>query len=144
MINGVGEKKFDPESKVTLYEAIWMAFRATKTEYTDANWKQIAVDHGLLTSVNEADVVLTRERFASIMMKMYIEARGGTYTLNVNPKAYKDMAEVDEKYAYDVYGTKEVGILGGFPDKTFRPKENLTRAEAAKGIAELYKWVNWE
>ncbi len=144
MVNGVGEKKFDPESKVTLYEAIWMAFRATRTEYTDANWKQIAVDHGLLTSVNEADIVLTRERFASIMMKMYIEARGGTYTLNVDPKAYKDMAEVDEKYAYDVYGTKEVGILGGFPDKTFRPKANLTRAEAAKGVSELYKWVNWE
>lgn len=47
--------------------------------------------------------------------------------------SYKDVDDIDYTEAVDVLSA--IGILDGFPDKTFRPEANITRAQAAKIIA---------
>lgn len=46
---------------------------------------------------------------------------------------YKDTDDIDYTEAVDVLGS--IGVLEGFPDDTFRPDADITRAQAAKIIA---------
>ena len=48
-------------------------------------------------------------------------------------------ADIDERqpYSYEILTTYEAGLLTGYPDGTFRPEGNLTRAEAATVIYKL-------
>ena len=46
--------------------------------------------------------------------------------------AFTDTAKIDEKHKAAVEYISEKGVIIGFPDGSFRPKETLTRAQAAK------------
>ena len=46
--------------------------------------------------------------------------------------AFSDQAEIEAKYTEAVSKMSETGVIGGFPNGTFRPKDTLTRAQAAK------------
>ncbi len=45
---------------------------------------------------------------------------------------YSDLTGNNLKYASAVDALTELGVIDGFPDKTFRPEEDLTRAQVAK------------
>ena len=46
--------------------------------------------------------------------------------------AFTDQAEIDKDYVDDVNMLVEIGVLGGYPDGSFGPDKNITRAEFAK------------
>ena len=54
-------------------------------------------------------------------------------------KEFKDKSEINKEYLVDIDLLEQMGIMGGYEDNTFRPKEKMTRAEMAK-IA--YKLTN--
>ena len=51
--------------------------------------------------------------------------------------AFSDQADIGINYADDVNMLVELGILGGYPDGSFKPANNITRAEATKLIYAL-------
>ncbi len=137
VIKGVSETHFAPEDNVTLYQAIWLAFRAAHIQYTDDNWKQLAVDYGMLKDINEGDASISRERFADVLIKVYV-AVNGKYNLTYDEAAYADIDSIDEEYFHEVLGAKTLGIMSGKPGNNFEPKSYLTRAEAATAILRIY------
>ena len=60
---------------------------------------------------------------AAVLLLGMIPAAGAAFT-DAGEIAKKDKAAVDF--------VSELGVISGFPDGTFRPKDNLTRAQAAK------------
>ena len=47
---------------------------------------------------------------------------------------FTDANDIHENYQDDVNMLVELGVLGGYPDGTFRPEANITRAEFAKMV----------
>ena len=45
---------------------------------------------------------------------------------------FSDKAEIGSKYVDDVNMLVELGVIAGYPDGTYKPKANITRAEFAK------------
>lgn len=80
---------------------------------------------------------VSREDFAVMIYRGAI-TKGITFDSEVNEKFADD--ENISSYAKDaVYALKNSGIINGVGDNNFAPKGNLTRAEAAKIMAEFLK-----
>jgi hypothetical protein len=137
IIKGVSETRFEPESKVTLHQAIWLALRAAGIEYTDANWKKMATDMGLLKNANEADKAISRERFADVVIKAYAKKKG-SYSATFGDNMFPDSASISAEYMNSVMGAKHMGFMTGSDGGKFNPKATLTRAEAATVVQRLY------
>jgi 5-hydroxyisourate hydrolase-like protein (transthyretin family) len=80
---------------------------------------------------------ITREQMAAMIVRA-IEYKDKSVLANVKPaEAFGDEAKITE-YAKDyVQKAAGLGILQGRPDKTFGPKENTSRAQAAVVIYRL-------
>ncbi len=136
IIYGIGDRVFAPEDKVSLYQSVWLALRAADIEYNSDDWKSIAAGYGLLEDENEQDKQIERQRFADIVMKIYVQ-KNKQYKLVWNPSVYTDFASIAEKYRNSVLGAKELGLMNGNPEGDFAPEKTLTRAEAAVVIDAL-------
>lgn len=137
LVNGISPYEFAPDNDLTREQAIWLAMRAAKINHTDENWEDIAISHGMITEKAKGNEVITREEFAHIVMRAYI-AKNSTYKLTMG-KNYNDSSEISEEYFLEILGAREVGLMTGDENGNFRPKDNLTRAEAATVVKRLYK-----
>lgn len=135
VIEGVGNNMYEPDSHVTLYQAIWLAMRSAGMETGDA-WKDEALRYGLLNFGEEKDLPVTRERVAQIIINAYC-AVNGKYSLTWDAKAFCDFDDIGEDYKNFVLAAKTLGVMEGDSDTKFLPKNNLTRAEAAAVIKRL-------
>ena len=59
----------------------------------------------------------------------------GLCTIGASAAVYTDDADIQYKNAVTI--TNGLGITEGFPDKSFKPQDNVTRAQAAKMIAVM-------
>ncbi|WP_186785908.1 S-layer homology domain-containing protein [Paenibacillus agilis] len=76
---------------------------------------------------------ITRAEFLTIVTKLlYKEV---TVTSNTE---YKDVKPGDWHYKY-IVKAKEAGIIGGFPDGSFKPNEPLTREQVAIIVTKAFK-----
>ncbi|MBQ7566497.1 MAG: S-layer homology domain-containing protein, partial [Oscillospiraceae bacterium] len=53
--------------------------------------------------------------------------------------AFTDEKSVNTRYREAVTAMSDLGVIGGFPDGSFKPKDTLTRAQAAKIICTVLK-----
>ena len=136
VISGIGGGLFAPEDNASLYQSVWLALRAARIEYNDDNWKAIAAEYGMLENDIEQDKPIERQRFADIIMKIYVR-ENKQYKLTWNTAAYTDFYLIAEEYRNSVLGAKELGLMSGNPDGDFAPERTLTRAEAAVVIKTL-------
>lgn len=76
---------------------------------------------------------ITRAEMATLLIKAagYLQGKAG-------PSAFKDMKE-DHWAGPFINQAYEIKIIEGYPDKTFRPKGNITRAEGLAMIARFAK-----
>jgi hypothetical protein len=61
--------------------------------------------------------------------------------LKVKPKtlqSYKDVPS-SNRFAEDIAAIKQLGVINGFPDGTFRPNETMTRAQMAVIVKNAFK-----
>jgi len=137
IIKGVSETEFAPDKTLSLYQAIWLSLRAAGIPYTDAEWKQLAVDMGMLTSVDEPDGLIDRERYADIVLKAYVESKG-SYTMTYDLNAFADLDQIAPANLNTIMAVKTMGLITGTPDNKFMPDGYLTRAEAATVTFRLY------
>lgn len=99
----------------------------------------VAALHGLVSGVGsgkfDPNANITRQDMAIMIMKAY-EKRIGTTVKSV-PVEIKDLSSVSQ-YAKDrVLAARFNKLIGGYPDGTFMPMANATRAEAAQMVGNL-------
>ncbi len=132
VVGGVGANKFNPDSTATLYQMVWMTQRYFGiTEMDDDDWKQKAVNIGMLENINEADSLLTKERMVDIVAKAYM------YYFNLEnyePKReidYADFDSIKEEYKLSARIIRDMWLISADENGNFNPKNTVTRAEAA-------------
>ncbi len=56
--------------------------------------------------------------------------------------SFRDQADIDANYLEAVKVLNKYGIITGYPDESFRPSENITRAETAVVLHRALQWKN--
>ncbi|MDD4351530.1 MAG: S-layer homology domain-containing protein [Candidatus Gracilibacteria bacterium] len=153
IISGYGDDNFGPEDKLTRAQAVKILLGATARKLQDvdtASFPDVEEDSSLLAYIETAfnlgvvsgyedgsfkpERPVTRAEFTKILLT----AAYKTIDDITAPAegAFSDVKEDDWFYKY-VYSAKELGYLGGYEDGTFKPDQNITRAEASKIVYQF-------
>ena len=143
VISKSDDNKFNPDSLIKREEFIKMVVvglgifdENATTDLNDINGNEWFA--GYVASAQKAGIIsgrddgsfgvgdnIKREEMATILYR----ALGMEKT---EAAEFSDDSDISD-YAKDaVYSMKDSGFITGFPDNTFRPKENSTKAQAAK------------
>ena len=149
VVNGYEDNTFRPEDNVTKGEYIKLLMTATEsgtssnfTNYQDVNasWAREfvsrAVELGICDNVNTSatmfgvDEPITRAQASALMGRLLAPDVTGTPN-------FTDSAYIPDWAANPIYASVQLGLLAGNDDGTFRPMNNLTRAESATIIERI-------
>ena len=145
LVNGRTEDMFAPNDNLTRAELVQLlanisgadlsAYKDSAAKFTDVNenaWYYAAVmwaeDNNIVYGIGNdmfaPDISITREDTAAIIYRyLGSEASGNS--------SFSDRNDISG-YALDAVDTLSAqGIINGYPDNTFRPKNTITRAETA-------------
>ncbi|WP_223821853.1 OmpL47-type beta-barrel domain-containing protein [Paenibacillus peoriae] len=150
ILKGVNETTFEPNRPVTRVEFASMLVRSLKMpqvpdvslSYKDINPSAWYIDplksaikgqvaRGFSSTVFAPDQLIKREQAA----KMVNNVVKATPVLNSN--IYSDTSNIVEWAREDVLGLTQDNLVQGYPDGSFRPKQSITRAEAAEMIFNM-------
>lgn len=151
IIGGYPDGTFKPDNNITRAEFASLLVRAFALEPgpgkvfddTADHWAKEAVRtasyHGLVSGYSDTlfgpDDPVTREQMAVMIVK----------ATKIEPtesgKAFTDSAQIAAWAEAAVAKATAAGLITGYPDGTFRPKANATRAEAAVILARSMKLV---
>ncbi|RXZ84679.1 hypothetical protein EBB07_01270 [Paenibacillaceae bacterium] len=150
IVNGVTADKFSPNSKITRAELVALVSRVLKldrggTPHSEgAAGKWFETETGLSTAVilGEGKALrpfdpVTREEIAVIVMHAYKLAGGAP--LNSGPLTFKDRSSISKQAEEAVAEAQSLGIIAGYPDGSFAPGKEATRAES---LSILLKWMD--
>ena len=149
IINGKAKDKFLPDDYITREEAVKMICIAFDVEATtdknyfsdvEGKWFEpyvnAAYEKEIISGIGEnsfgAGLNITREDLLVIMAR----------TLGITEEAKNDFSDASQisDYAKNaVSAMSSKGVVSGYPDGSFRPKNKMTRAEAAVAIYRLLK-----
>ncbi|MDY0235910.1 MAG: S-layer homology domain-containing protein [Gudongella sp.] len=159
ILNGKTKDSFAPENKITRAEFMTMLYRISGQELIDANnqfidvkdndWFSKAVSFGTKTGITAGisktefapSLNITREQMAVMIVRFlnYIEF---DLSLNNTEVSFEDK-ELIAEYARDaVEMMQKAGIISGKNNNEFDPKNDATRAEAAKILAMIMQEIN--
>ncbi|MBE6908570.1 MAG: S-layer homology domain-containing protein [Ruminococcaceae bacterium] len=139
LVNGMGDGTFQPDGKLTVAQLAKIICAAKGLgQNVDGYWAAEYIricqndvrclpDLGAITKENY-DVNCTRE-LAAYMIVNGLGLKDG-YTIKIQLQDIPDWKKIDDKYSRAVWQAYNAGLLTGFEDGTFRPKEILTRAQA--------------
>lgn len=148
-IIGRTEKLYMPESSITRGEVATIICRLLELTPDEENIYKDTKDHWAEKYINaisklnivdgygnnefKPDQYITREELAKILSKLSNEKIATDEYQN-----YKDVDPNSWSYEY-IKALSEKKIINGYEDGTFKPTKNVTRAETAKMIYEIYK-----
>ncbi len=150
IINGKSDKEFDPEGKVTRAEFTKMivnlfgvkasqntvAFTDCKADEWFTPFVAAAVEAGYVKGITDTefapDKTITREEACTILGRAY--AKTSDKALN-----FTDASGISDFATAYVALLVDMGYVNGYEDGTFLPKNEITRAEAAKIIASAFR-----
>ncbi|MGI5825525.1 MAG: S-layer homology domain-containing protein [Bacillota bacterium] len=149
IVNGNPDGTFAPNAGISRAEAIAMLVRGfnitsdiTENPFVDidGHWGKsfiiAAYNAGIVKGSDAShfnpDAKITREEFAAMVVRI------GKLTLGDKPVIeFTDKDKISEWAKENVDIASANGIIGGYPDGTFAPKNNVTRAEACHMIVNL-------
>ncbi|AIS53462.1 amylopullulanase AmyB [Thermoanaerobacter kivui] len=152
IIKGVDSETFVPNAKITRAEFAALMIRALgieeepyKGEFNDvkegewyANAIEAAYKAGIMLGDGKnmrPDDPITREEMTAVIMRVY--GKLAEYKEeNIGNTTFSDNNKISEWAKNVVANAVKLGIVRGYEDNTFKPKDNATRAEAA---AMLYR-----
>jgi len=148
-ISGYPDKTFKPDANisraefaVTLVKALKLAPKSGKVfNDTAKHWAKDSVAtaqaYGIINGYSDTqfgpDDKITREQMAVMV------AKAANLTAGANAKTFTDAAKVSAWAKDAVIATSSNGIINGYPDGSFKPQANATRAEAVTVIAKVLK-----
>jgi hypothetical protein len=152
IVTGKTPKSFEPQSSLTRAEAAALLLRLAGVEAgnggaaafndTQNHWangiiasaKSVGLVNGMSATRFEPDRAVTREEFA-VIAERYTNIED---TLDLHDSIYSDVSETANPWSNAAIVKLSVNnVLNGYGDGTFRPRESITRAEAAKLITLL-------
>lgn len=144
VIKGYPDGAFKPENTITRAEFVTILVKAFKLGndntkiYADTqnHWARefisSAAAAGVITGVNDSqfapDIPITREQMAVMII------RAARLNNNSSGKVFSDSAEISSWALSAIAIASSNNIISGYPDNTFKPRGNATRAEAATVI----------
>lgn len=156
LIIGKFDNMYEPENSLTRaematitsrlikeYEIIEPSNLNTNIEFKDisGHWAEkeineiakLGIVEGYYDKSFRPNESITRSEIAKIVSKLLdiVEEKNTDETKRQEFKNYQDVGENNWAYEY-IKDLSERGILTGYPDNTFRPNINVTRAEIAK------------
>ena len=150
-VGGYPDGTFRPDNSITRAEFVKIFnkyFGLTKTSGkvfndTTTHWAKseidIAVTNGVANGVSatefKPDEPITREQ-AAVMICNYKKLSDKNHD-KINK--YSDKGNVSSWAKDSVEGVIEKGYMNGYSDNTFRPKNNITRAEAVVTLSRIIK-----
>lgn len=149
IINGVNATTFNPNGQITRGQLAAMIFRTigfsldedfeTYAPYQDIQnhqfGKEISVlyDYGLLEIFDDSyfnpNQPATREEVAATVYALISTIKEGNPNYSIN---FKDANEIDDLAKEGIAYLQQEGIISGYNDGTFKPKNNVTRAQFTK------------
>ena len=137
VIGGYPDGTYRPTKKVTTGEALKMILLAAgypEPEPAASHWARgylnFAIEQGFLTryeDISDLDVNMTR----GLVAKLAANALGLSA-----PGTYGTFTDTDSPY---VEARCAAGIVGGYPDGTYRPGASISRAEIAAIVNRIYQ-----
>ncbi|WP_165000372.1 S-layer homology domain-containing protein [Anaerophilus nitritogenes] len=158
IINGRSKDVFDPSASITRAEFVTFITKMlglniediniSFTDVEDSAWYtpyvETAYKNGLISGKSEAvfdpNGKITREEMAVIIGKVLIQ-KGYTKESLEELERFSDKANIAPWANEDVALCVKESIISGMTDKTFIPKENANRAQAAIMLYKLYHLV---
>lgn len=150
-INGYTDGTFKPNNSITRAEFIKIFnkyFGLTKTSGkvfndTKTHWAKTEIDiavtngvaNGISTNEFNPDAPITREQ-AATMISNYKNLADSNHEEIYN---FQDKNQISSWAKDAVEGVVERGYMNGYSDKTFKPKSNITRAEAVVTLSRVHK-----
>ncbi|MFK4300648.1 hypothetical protein ABH892_000747 [Paenibacillus sp. RC254] len=154
VVKGMTQTLFEPSRPVTRMEFTSMLVRSLKLpletdmalSFEDINPSAWYVDllktaikdqvaRGFSNKVFAPDRVINREQAAK-MVNNVIKA-----TPQQESNIYSDASQIVEWAREDVLGLTEINLVQGYPDGSFRAKQEITRAEAAEMIYNMIQKI---
>ncbi|MFV9568464.1 endo-1,4-beta-xylanase [Thermoanaerobacter mathranii] len=152
IIRGVDDDTFAPNAKITRAEFAAFMIRALgipeepyKGEFEDVKegaWYANAIEAAYRAGIMLGDgknmrpkAPITREEMTAVIMRVYSKLTGYKEE-NIGNTTFTDNGKISEWARNAVANVMKLGIVRGYEDNTFKPKDNATRAEAA---AMLYR-----
>jgi len=147
--SGYPDGTFRPDNQLKRIELLSFTMKSLGHEIpiADGYWGQNILDKALEESIIEEDDLMytspdgfiTREETARVIYNAYLKEEA---VFNADEKQQimllvKDIDQVNEKYLQGIVGVVASGIVEGYDDGSFKPKNNLTRAEASVFISRL-------
>lgn len=148
IFNGYEDGSFRPDMGITREEiavamtrALGLETKAKRAPYANfsdssyiSEWATDAVNMmvkvGIFTGYDDGlyrpQQIITREQLVAVVMRMFSD------DIDRATLGYQDKNDIGEWSKAYVKQATELGIVGGYPDGTFRPVNSITRAEAAK------------
>jgi len=149
LINGYPDGTFRPENKVTREEFASLLVRALKLEkYSDTTFEDI-IDRWSTENISTAayykiikgydenkfgpEDFITREQMA-VMIARALVLEESSVDIELN-----DIQNASSWAKNSIISVVNEGLVEGYPDGSFKPMNNLTRAEAVKVIYSIMK-----
>ncbi len=149
LVNGTGDGRFSPDELLTRAQAATLLVRllglkpllypAYSFDDCVGNWAQAYIETarkyniiiGIGGNLFDPDRPITREEIAVMLNNVLLyQSSGGAL--------FSDVTQAANPWSYEAIGALGIyGIIAGFPDSTFRPKETMTRAEGVTLIAQI-------
>ena len=114
-----------------IYPASPFVDAVSGSEYEKAlNWAYAnRIIYGTDETHFSPDSVVTRQDFSTILMRYLCEYR--SYDIEIAPLDFTDSESISEYAVIPVQQAVNIGLLTGYEDHSFRPKNFITRAECA-------------
>ncbi|MWV43229.1 glycoside hydrolase [Paenibacillus sp. HJL G12] len=158
VVNGTGNRRFEPKKNVTRAEFVTMADRLLKLEPVDADmpsfgdvsskswyygWVEAAIQLGIVEGKNKTQFMpaerITRQE-AAVLIVRALKVDPGSNSGNNLP--YADADKVASWAAPYVLAARTLGLMDG-ANGTFRPTDAMTRAETAAVLDRVLKDKVW-
>ncbi|MDG0789895.1 S-layer homology domain-containing protein [Cohnella ginsengisoli] len=160
IVTGTGERRFEPDKPVTRAEFMTMLDRLLRIEPVESaissfsdvpktawfyRWVQPAVQIGLAKGKSdtsfEPNRPVTREEAAALIAR----ALKQPLSAGAAPSApvYRDQARIQAWSLPAVYRLRQLGLMGGDDDGSFRPASPMTRQEAAALLDRIWSYPGW-
>ncbi len=139
IISGYPDNTFKPDDNINVSEFTKLLLNTLGYKEANGNddWYSNYIKRAKqLNIIDEEDYTnYNRPINRQEMAKMIARALGEKESENT--VQFDDIDKVESKYKEYVIAAVSLGILEGYPDNTFRPNGNLSRAEASKVIVEV-------
>ncbi len=158
ILNGVGDGTFQPQRAVTREEFVKIVVEAFGfgTGTGAANFSDVSAlewYYPYVASATQLGIVggtgggafgtgraITREEMAAIICRA-AEAKGLELKANKEKQDFTDNNTISDWALDNVYTLQQAGVISGMGDGSFAPAQQCTRAEAAKVVYELTKYM---